>query len=107
MRLIVVGLTLLLVGCSMLLSGCATPGGAADIPVAEHTVTERRVYVPIDAALTRLHPIEDSGPLSDAPRVAAERKKELLACNADKLAIQAIQGTPANPPKKDEKHEQP
>lgn len=85
------------------LAGCAGREVAADVPAAEHTVTERRVFVPIPKDLTKQHPVEPSAALSDAPRVAAARKQELLACNADKLAIEAIQGTSVTPPKKDEK----
>lgn len=85
------------------LAGCAGREVAADVPAAEHTVTERRVFVPIDAALTGPCPIAPSTALSDAPAVAAARKASLEVCNAKLAAIATVQGTSVNPPKKDEK----
>lgn len=52
-------------------------------------------YVPIREELTRPCPIEE--PRSTAPleaaRVAKARKNSLEACNRDKAAIRAVQGT--------------
>lgn len=49
----------------------------------------REVYVPIPAELVAPHPISE-GPLSACPAVAAERRRELEKCNADKAAIRKI-----------------
>ena len=51
--------------------------------------TERLVVQPIPADLLREHPIA-AGSVSQCPFVAAARKAELLACNADKAAIRAM-----------------
>lgn len=86
------------------LAGCATKGspvGALAVPT--HTLTERRVFVPIDAVLTQPCPVYPSGALSDAPIVAAQRRAALETCNAKLAAIAAVQGTPTIPPKKAEK----
>ena len=53
----------------------------------------REVYVPVEADLTNPHVIAE-GPLSACPDVAAQRRRELEACNADKAAIRGIQGQP-------------
>lgn len=52
---------------------------------------ERLVYVPIPSELTEQHEIA-TGPLSECPQVAAKRKAELQACNADKRATRELAG---------------
>lgn len=88
-----------LVVYALLLSSCATDGKkrlpAATTPV--HTVTEKRVYVPIDASLTEPCPIAE-GPVADALIVARQRRAALEKCNSDKAQIRAIQGTPVKTP---------
>ena len=61
------------------------------IPV--HTVTEKRVFVPLDAELTQPCPIEPAGRPSEATRVAAARRLALEDCNRQLERIRAIQGT--------------
>lgn len=62
------------------------------VAVAEVTVVERRVYVPIERALTQREPIAE-GPLSQCPIVAAQRRKAIESANAKLKAIEAKQGT--------------
>lgn len=87
----------LVLAMAMLLAGCPgnvrPPLGTADIATPEHTITEKRVFVPIDGALTAHGGIEPAGPPSDAERVAKARGTALLACYAQLDAIRAIQGT--------------
>lgn len=52
---------------------------------------DRTVYVEVPAGLTNPHPIAE-GPLAHCPVVAAARRAELEACNADKAAIRQIEG---------------
>lgn len=91
-------LALALVVALSCLTGCPSSGGTRpDIAAAtraEHTVTEKLVYVPIDAALTAHGEVAPSGKPSDAERVAAERKVQVLACYGQLDQIKAIQGTP-------------
>lgn len=47
---------------------------------------ERLVIEPIPAELLREHPIA-TGSIAECPRVAAQRRAELDACNADKSAL--------------------
>jgi hypothetical protein len=80
MRLVALGLlTLALVGCGR--------------TVVEPRIVyvDRTVYVEVDPELTSPHPIAE-GPLSHCPVVAAARKAELEACNADKAAVRKIEG---------------
>lgn len=84
-----------------LLCACAGAGKTrqAALPAVQapvHTVTERRVYVPVPAHLTETRPIP-VGPLADAPLVAKQRGALLQACFANLEAIAGIQGTPVAP----------
>lgn len=89
--------TLLLLCCSPFITaascGGQKPDGGADVATPEHTVTVRRFYVPIDAALTGDCPVEPSGVMSDAPNVAAKRKAALEECTGRMRAIRDIEGT--------------
>lgn len=58
---------------------------------------DRTVYVEVEPELTNPHPIAE-GPLSQCPVVAAARKAELEACNADKAGIRRIEGGPVPEP---------
>jgi hypothetical protein len=51
---------------------------------------DRLVVEPIPAELLREHPVA-TGPLAVCPQVAAARRAELEACNADKAALRARQ----------------
>jgi hypothetical protein len=64
----------------------------AAVTAAAPVVVTKFVYVPIDPSLTRRHPIAE-GPPSMCPEVAAQRRRELEACNADNASTAAIQGT--------------
>lgn len=81
---------LLLIAAIMLLSGCATGPQFVDRPVV--TEVERKVYVEIPRELCAEQPIA-SGPLSEAPRVANERKTALEHANANARAVCAVHGT--------------
>lgn len=86
---------LILLACAML-AGCAGMGCKTDVlHVPEIVEVERRIYVPIDPEHTAEHPIAE-GPIRACLAVAADRKAELAKCNADKRAIRAMQGGPAN-----------
>lgn len=76
-----------------LLAGCKTRVVTEYVTVE----VERRVYVPVPAALTNPHPIAE-GPRSACLEVAAQRAAELRACNADKAATRAIEGEPVPDP---------
>ena len=51
----------------------------------------QQVVEPIPAELLQPHPIAEGLP-SQCPSIAAQRRAELEACNADKAAIRAIAG---------------
>lgn len=51
----------------------------------------QQVVQPIDPELLQPHPIAEGLP-SQCPRIAAQRRAELDACNADKAAMRAIAG---------------
>jgi len=51
----------------------------------------QQVVQPIPAELLQPHPIAEGLP-SQCPSIAAQRRAELDACNADKAAIRAIAG---------------
>lgn len=87
MRLLILALVLVLTGC---------PDQVRPDPPPTIVEVERKVYVPIPEEYTRPCPIA-KGPLSEMPRVARERRTALEGCNADKAAIQKIQGTPVPP----------
>lgn len=69
------------------LAGCC-PKPEATRPVVVET--ERLVVQPIPAQLLRDHPVA-TGTLAECPQVAAARRAELEACNADKAGIRKIQ----------------
>lgn len=58
----------------------------------ETVASERLLYVPIPPQLTGAHPIAE-GEVWECHHVAAQRKEQLEACNADKAEISRIQGT--------------
>jgi hypothetical protein len=68
--------------------------GVAVRPVP--VVTERRVYVPVPAELTRRVPIAE-GPIPMCFEVSAQRRAALEQVNARLEEIEAIQGTEAKP----------
>ena len=68
------------------LAGCC-PKPEATRPVIVET--ERLVVQPIRAELLREHPVA-VGPLAECPQVAAARRAEVEACNADKRAIRSM-----------------
>jgi hypothetical protein len=78
-----------------LLAGCA-PKRPLVITTPEHVETVRQVYVRVPDSLTAPHPIAPLESISSCPTVAAERRRELEQCNADKAATRAIQGTKAD-----------
>jgi hypothetical protein len=80
---------LLLLPLVLLLAGCPGPLRVVTKPVEVPVVTIK--VVPVPAELTDEHPIAE-GPLSECPVVAAQRKTELQACNADKSAIRSRHG---------------
>lgn len=77
----------------LLLAGCSSvPEPTATLP--EHTITEKRVFVPIDAALTAHPDTVPEGPVTEVFNVAGERKAALQACYGQLDQIKAVQGTP-------------
>lgn len=72
---------------ALLLAGCA-PTRTVLVP-GPVEYRERLVVQPVPDRLLREHPIAD-GDLSQCPTVAAQRRAELRACNADKAAIRAM-----------------
>lgn len=87
---------LLILLTALVLAGCVTGPPKPDmLSVPDVVEVERRIFVPIDPALTIEHPIAE-GPIRACLAVAADRKSELAKCNADKRAIRAVQGGPAD-----------
>lgn len=78
----------LALGLLIPLAGCTPP-----IVKPEIVYIDRPVYVAIPAGLTNPHPVAE-GPLAHCPMVAAARKAEIEACNADKAAIRSVQAGP-------------
>lgn len=77
------------------LTACATPApNVITRPVYVDRV--RAVVQPLPADLLRSHPVAE-GAVSQCPSVAAARRAELVACNADKAALRAIAGQPEGP----------
>lgn len=66
--------------------------GCCPRPITRPAIVEieRRIVEPIPVELLREHPIA-AGRVSECPAVAAQRRAELQACNADKAAISAMQ----------------
>lgn len=73
----------------LLLAGC--PGQTRYITKPVEVPRETIKVVGVPDELTDPHPIAE-GPLSECPIVAAQRKTELLACNADKAATRERHG---------------
>lgn len=90
---------LLLAAVFVVLTGCATGAGAKLPPatIAAHTVTEKRVFVPIEPRLTAHGDVAPAGRPSEAAAVAAKRAEQLLICYGQLDEIAAIQGTPVQP----------
>lgn len=63
------------------------------VETREPAVITKRIFVPIDPALTKPTPIAE-GPLTEVIDIARARKEQLQSCNADKGAIAGVQGTP-------------
>nr|WP_308006586.1 hypothetical protein [Xanthomonas albilineans] len=82
------------------LTGCPlrndnrAPHACAVLPQPVEIV--RRVYVPIDPALTATVPVAE-GPLSECLNVAAQRKDALKRANSKLQQIKQIQGTQVKP----------
>lgn len=72
------------------LTACATQAPTV-ITRPVYIERDRLVVQPIPADLLREHAIAE-GPLSQCPSVAAARRAELAACNADKAALRDLQG---------------
>ena len=88
---------LAIAGVTLLLSSCAStsaPRPRVALKPAETAVVTKAVYVRVDAALTEPHPIAE-GPLSACPEIAAQRRAELLHCNAKLEQIRNLEGTEA------------
>ena len=78
----------IVIACALAVAGCKPQVIRVPGPVEYR---DRLVVQPIPPALLSEHPIT-TGPLSACPAVAAARRAELEACNADKAAIRAMQG---------------
>lgn len=91
--LIVTALAGLLAAC-----GPARPdAGPVQCAVApEPVVVERRVYVPIPAALTRTEPVPE-GPIGQCFDVAAQRRAVIERLNGRAEQVRAIQGSEVKP----------
>lgn len=87
------GRALILSAIALLLAGCAPRVVVRYVPVE----VERRVYVAVPPELTNPHPIAE-GPASACIEVAAQRRRELEACNSDKAGVRAIEGRPVPDP---------
>jgi hypothetical protein len=86
-----VGVTKMVAAVALLaLTACATSQPQV-ISYPKYIDRPRNVVQPIPAELLRDHPIAE-GPPSQCPSVAAQRRAELNACNADKAALRAIAG---------------
>jgi hypothetical protein len=72
----------------LLLAGCATQQPIV-IPRTEYREIPVIVYRALPPERLVLHPIAE-GPPSQCPDVAAARRAELQACNADKEALRGL-----------------
>lgn len=72
------------------LTACATPK-VQYITRPVYVDRVQQVMKPIDPELLQLHPIAEGLP-SQCPSIAAQRRAELVKCNADKAAITGIAG---------------
>lgn len=72
------------------LTACATPQ-VQYIDRVRFVDRVQQVVKPIDPELLQLHPVAEGLP-SQCPSIAAQRRAELVKCNADKAAIAGIAG---------------
>jgi hypothetical protein len=70
------------------LAGCAAQQPIV-IPRIEYREIPVIVYRALPAERLVLHPIAE-GPPSQCPAVAADRRAEIIACNADKEALRGL-----------------
>lgn len=85
--------TALLAGCP----GNTRPEAPPQVVVKPEVVTvTKRIYVPIEAALTEEEPIAE-GPIAQCFSVAAQRRAGQQRANAKLRAIAAKQGTEVKP----------
>ncbi len=74
----------LLIALALLLVGCCKPTTIRVPGPVEYR--DRIVVEPIPPELLNDHPIAE-GSIAECPRVAAQRRAELVECNADKAAL--------------------
>lgn len=79
-------LSVAIVVASLALAGCARWCKPEIVRVPVEVERVRIVVEPVPAELLRQHPVA-TGDLAHCPQVAAQRRAELDACNADKQAI--------------------
>lgn len=79
---------LVIVACLLLAACCPKPGVVRVPGPVEYR--DRLVVQPVPAELLAEHPIA-SGGVAVCPQVAAHRRAELEACNADKRAVRQLQ----------------
>ena len=79
-----------LAGIVLTLTACATPQ-VQYIDRVRFVDRVQQVMKPIDPELLQPHPIAEGLP-SQCPSIAAQRRAELVKCNADKAAITGIAG---------------
>lgn len=93
---------LIAVALVLTLAACAGNQRKPDLPTTlvqpTAVVVERRVYVPIDAELTRTEPVAE-GSLAQCPDVAAARRAAIERLNARARQVAAQQGTAVEPAK--------
>lgn len=89
-RYVFSGSRVIAVALLLTLTACATPQ-VQYIDRVRFVDRVQQVVKPIDPELLQLHPIAE-GPLSQCLSVAAQRRAELVKCNADKAAITGIAG---------------
>ncbi|WP_298580583.1 hypothetical protein [uncultured Luteimonas sp.] len=95
---------LLAIAIAAVLAGCCRERhdlkpdlpGAGTVVAPEVVVVEKRVYVPIPAAITRPEPIAE-GPIAQCFEVAAQRRAALERANAKLSQCAAVQGTEVQP----------
>lgn len=96
LRLLIIALAALSL-CAF--GSCGRKPDAPDPGVAvtpEAVIVERRVYVPVPAALTKAEPIAE-GPINQCFDVAAQRRAALERANGKLKAIGELQGSEARP----------
>jgi hypothetical protein len=92
-------LALLVFGLFAAASGCASVPSADtfSVPAPVHTVTEKRVFVPIPASLTAHGDIAPGHKPSEAVQIAAQRKADLLVCYGQLDEVRRINATVVGP----------